>query len=80
VLTVELSDEQRGLKRRMLDSFHTQAEILAPFGVEFERFRIAPAYDFAAPPHSGALYYEQFDWGMTGDRFRSIAREVLQAC
>jgi hypothetical protein len=64
----------------MLGCFRTQSETLAPFGVDAERFRLAPAYDFAQPPHPGALFYEQFDWGMTGDRFRAIAREVLQAC
>ncbi len=80
VLTVELDDRQRADKRRMLDCFHTQAETLAPFGVERERFRIAPSYDFTSPPQPGSLYYEQFDWGMTGERFRSLAREVLARC
>lgn len=80
VLSVELDAEQQQRKREMLQCFGTQSETLALFGVALERFRLAPAYDFTQPPHDGPLYYEQFDWGMTGQRFRSLAREVLQAC
>jgi LmbE family N-acetylglucosaminyl deacetylase len=79
-LTIELDAEQQSQKRAMLECFRTQQDMLARFDVAAERFRIAPAYDFVRPPHSGSLYYEQFDWGMTGERFRSIAREVLQTC
>ena len=80
VVTIELTPAEQDRKRAMLECFRTQAGTLAPFGVAVERFRMAPAYDFAQPPHPGRLFYEQFDWGMTGERFRSIAREVLQIC
>ena len=60
-------------KRRMLDCFITQRATLAAFGVDNEAFRPAPDYDFAQPPHAGTLYYEQFDWGMTGPAWRSLA-------
>jgi hypothetical protein len=36
-------------------------------------FRPAPDYDFSQPPHSGKLYYEHFDWGMSGERWRLFA-------
>jgi N-acetylglucosamine malate deacetylase 2 len=62
------------------DCFVTQREILTWFPIEVERFRPAPAYDFTHPPHEGRLFYEQFDWGMTGDIFRRIAREALVEC
>lgn len=76
--TLRLSALERELKRRMLDCFVTQASVLAPFGVEVERFRSAPSYDFTRPPHSGRLHYENFDWGMTGVRWRELARDALE--
>ncbi|HYO81072.1 MAG TPA: PIG-L family deacetylase [Bryobacteraceae bacterium] len=78
--TVELKGLEKLQKMRMLECFRTQRETLSSFGTTCERFRPAPDYDFAAPPHPGKLYYEQFDWGMRGERFRSIAAEVLAVC
>ena len=72
-----LSPEEQAKKRRRLACFRSQTETLAQFAVDQELFRIAPAYDFAAPPHPGQLFYEQFPWGMTGARFRSLASEAL---
>ncbi len=70
---VELTEEQRARKRERLACFRSQAETLGLFGVERERYRVAPAYDFLRPPHVGRLYYEEFDWGMTGERFCELA-------
>jgi len=42
-----------------------------------ERFRAAPVYDFTQAPHPGKLFYENFDWGMTGERWRDLAAEAL---
>ncbi|HJW77065.1 MAG TPA: PIG-L family deacetylase, partial [Beijerinckiaceae bacterium] len=64
-----LGDRDRAVKRQMLAAHRTQAEMLALFGVEAERFRIAPAYDFAILPNDGHLHYERHDWGMTGARW-----------
>jgi hypothetical protein len=50
-----LTPRERDLKYEMLACFRTQQEILSRFGVEFERFRTAPAYDFTMPPHPGPL-------------------------
>jgi LmbE family N-acetylglucosaminyl deacetylase len=80
VVTIELTPGEQARKRAILGCFRTQAETLALFGVAAERFRMAPAYDFTKPPHAGRLYYEQFEWGMTGQRFCTIAQEVLQTC
>jgi LmbE family N-acetylglucosaminyl deacetylase len=75
-----LNPEQRERKRRMLACFRTQAETLRQFDVDREKFRPAPEYDFSRPPHDGVLFYEQFNWGMTGARFRELAGEVLATC
>jgi N-acetylglucosamine malate deacetylase 2 len=73
-----LDPSARVLKCRMLACFTTQQQTLAQFPTEMERFRSAPAYDFAAPPHTGRLYYENFDWGMSGHEWRKNARETLR--
>lgn len=61
-------------KQEMLRCFESQTDELAPFfGLEYERFRPAPRYDFAAPPHFGPLYYEQCGLEMDGDTWRALA-------
>jgi N-acetylglucosamine malate deacetylase 2 len=72
-----LSEEEQDLKRRLLACFPTQRAMLSAFRTDEERFRPAPAYDFTRPPHEGKLFYELFPWGMTGERFRALAREAL---
>ncbi len=76
--TLVLPESARALKQRMLGCFATQQQTLAAFPVKVERFRYAPRYDFSLPPHSGTLFYERYDWGMTGDRWRTLAREALE--
>ena len=51
-----LGDRDRAMKRQMLAAHRTQAEMLAFFDLETERFRIAPAYDFATLPNGGHLH------------------------
>ncbi len=76
-VTLPLDEEARERKRRMLDLFASQRATLAQFEVAAEeKLRPAPVYDFSAPPHPGTLFYERFPWGMTGARFRELAREV----
>jgi LmbE family N-acetylglucosaminyl deacetylase len=78
-VTVALSGPERALKQRMIDCFATQREMLRRFPTDDERFRPAPPYDFSMPPHPGLLYYERFDWGMTGVRWRALARSAAEA-
>ena len=60
-------------KQAMLACFRTQREILRHFDPRFERFRRAPRYDFAQPPHPGRLLYEAWGW-MSGQEWREQAR------
>ncbi len=76
--TLVLSDPQRRLKQRLFECFATQRKVLAGFAVQHERFRPAPRYDFNQPPHEGTLYYEMFDWGMTGGEWRHLAKAALE--
>jgi LmbE family N-acetylglucosaminyl deacetylase len=78
VTTVRLSPQEQAAKRRMLDCFRTQQDMLALFSTTTERYRPAPAYDFAQPPHEGPLFYELHDWGMTGQRFRELAAAAMR--
>lgn len=77
VRVFSLSDEQQTMKRRMFDHFESQQHVLANFQIEAESFRRAPRYDFTQPPHPGQLFYEQFEWGVTGPRWRQLAAEAL---
>ena len=76
-ITMVLSPEQRELKRALLACHPSQQAVLAAFPVRLERFRVAPHYDFIRPPHVGRLYYEQFDWGISGSEWRKEARSAV---
>jgi LmbE family N-acetylglucosaminyl deacetylase len=69
-----LTDEERKLKRRMIEAFATQEETLRAFlPLRDERFRPAPVYDFSRPPHPGPPQYEIWGFPMTGEGWREAA-------
>lgn len=72
-----LTPEQRVMKRKQFDCFRSQQHVLKYFPIQEEKFRPAPRYDFTRPPHAGRLHYEQLGWDWTGERWRSLAAEVL---
>ncbi|HEX5385294.1 MAG TPA: PIG-L family deacetylase [Gemmatimonadales bacterium] len=74
----ELSPAERALKRRMLACFRTQAATLAPFGVERERIRHAPAYRFARLPATPPLFYDGFHWGLTSARWPALVHRAAR--
>jgi N-acetylglucosamine malate deacetylase 2 len=78
MVSLPLNPDQRAFKQRLFDCFTTQRAVLHGFPIETERFRIAPAYDFEKPPHSGQLYYEQFPWGANGSQWRQAAAAALR--
>ena len=75
--TLLLREDELEQKRRMVECFETQKDVLCMFPLERERFRPAPQYDWTQPPHSGPLLYEQYDWGMRGECWRALAGEAL---
>ena len=77
ITTLPLSPADRSRKRRMIDCFYSQRELLARFAIEFESFREAPAYDFTRPPHRGAIYYESLGWGINTKTWRQHAHSAL---
>ena len=68
-----LSGEEQRRKQALLDCFVSQRETLSRLPLEYERFRVAPQYDFQQPPHEGGALYDRYPWGMTSERFRSLA-------
>jgi LmbE family N-acetylglucosaminyl deacetylase len=77
-VVISLSDEERRRKTAMLGEHATQADIVALFSPEVERFREAPAYDFTELPNGGTLLYERFGWGFTGERWLARTQAALQ--
>jgi LmbE family N-acetylglucosaminyl deacetylase len=76
-ICVALSGDERHLKARMAAAHATQGRTLAPFALDAERFRPAPAYDFTELPNGGRLLYERYGWGMTGARWLRLARGAV---
>ena len=71
-----LTPAEMAVKREMIACFTTQRNTLGNLASDCERFRIAPEYDFHAPPHQGRLLYESYDWGMTSPRFCQLTQEA----
>jgi LmbE family N-acetylglucosaminyl deacetylase len=76
---VGLTEEESQRKQQMLECFASQFHMLQHFPVHEERFRGAPAYEFTEAPHAGTLFYENFDWGVSGEQWRRLAAETLRA-
>jgi LmbE family N-acetylglucosaminyl deacetylase len=74
-----LTAEEHRRKRNLLALFVSQRETLAGFPLEVERFRIAPTYDFARPPHTPPVLYDNYPWGMKSEEFSRLAREAKEA-
>lgn len=83
-----LMREEQSRKREMLACFTTQQETLRGFGCDWERYRVAPQYDFRRPPHAGSVLYDGFPWGMSSALFGELAgqaegelrQEMVSAC
>ena len=76
-VSVRLTPGEQDFRRHLVALHATQQGSLWQFPHEVERFRPAPRYDFRQPPHAGPLHYEQYPWGMTGERFRTLASGAM---
>jgi hypothetical protein len=74
---IALQPEACARKRSMFRCFHSQRQMLENFPIGTEKLRPAPPYDFTAAPHEGRLFYENFEWGITGHRWRTLAAHSL---
>ena len=71
-----LTDAEGARKQALLDCFTTQKDMLQYFSTEMERYRVSPQYVFTQPPHAGPVFYDNFDWGVTSDRFCRLANQA----
>jgi hypothetical protein len=76
---VPLTESEAARKRAMIAAHASQADTLAPFRCDAERFRPAPPYDFTIPPNDGRLLYERMEWGLSGREWSHLARAALAA-
>ncbi|KAA6456958.1 PIG-L family deacetylase [Acidobacteria bacterium AB60] len=70
----DLSPVERERKQEILACFPSQQGTLRLFPLDRESYRIAPEYDFHAPPHERPVLYENFPWGMTSSRFCELTQ------
>jgi LmbE family N-acetylglucosaminyl deacetylase len=78
ITTLTLTEPERARKRLMLACYESQAGVLADFGVDVERHRRAPRYDFTRPPHAGARHYETLGWPIDAERWCALATEAAR--
>jgi LmbE family N-acetylglucosaminyl deacetylase len=72
-----LTSAQRNSKRELLSHYVSQQRVLVQFPLEREPIREVPHYNFGRPPRdSNKLFYENFNWGMTGPRWRRLLRRA----
>jgi len=67
-----LGPDAQTQKRRMLDAFRSQLDVVAQFPLDAEMFRPAPEYDFTQPPHAGALGYDSEGFGIDPRLWRAL--------
>ena len=75
--TIELTENEKILKRRMYDEFASQKLCLERFPIAIERFRPAPRYQFTVAPHEGQLDYERYCTAISGAQWRDNAGKAL---
>lgn len=73
-----LSPEQREHKRKIFDCYTSQRRVLEQFPLRSEPIRPAPEYDFHQAPHAGTLWYERFNWGIDGTKWRAVAAQAFR--
>ncbi len=59
---LELTPEERDLKRRALALYRSERGNLAHIECEVESLRPLARYDYRAPPHPGTLFWARFQW------------------
>lgn len=75
----QLSPQEQQSKQALLDCFVTQREFLRCFSVAEERFRMAPVYEFRRQPNFGAVFYDNYSWGVKSRAFCDLAWEAEDA-
>jgi LmbE family N-acetylglucosaminyl deacetylase len=72
-----LPASEREIVGRALAAHTSQKAVFGDHLPDAERWRVAPRYDFAAPPPPGRALYDGFGWAMTSAKWRERARAAL---
>jgi LmbE family N-acetylglucosaminyl deacetylase len=64
-------------KRAALAAVASQAAVIAGFDPAREAYRVAPRYDFTAPPPPGRALYDDWGWSLTSAAWRAEATAAL---
>jgi LmbE family N-acetylglucosaminyl deacetylase len=73
---VALDPSAREFKLRLLECHATQRDFWSTFPLDAEYFRVAPRYDFGAPP-AAPFFYDRVLWGVSGAQFLASSRALL---
>jgi LmbE family N-acetylglucosaminyl deacetylase len=76
-IVLELTPAERALKRRMVECYRTQKNVLAGFSLDTEQFRVAPQYDFRRLPNGGNVLYDREQWGINSETWLCCVRDAL---
>lgn len=76
-IEVQVSAAEEEQKRRMLQAYPSQGNVIAAFDSSIERVRPLYQYDFTKPPHPGKLNYEEWGWEMTGHQVALAFTECM---
>lgn len=77
-VVLQTTPSELELKRRMLQAYESQGDILSAFQPELECFRPRPEYDYSQPPQPGILNYEAWQWPVTGRELCAAFRRFLE--
>jgi LmbE family N-acetylglucosaminyl deacetylase len=73
---VALGGPEREQKLALLACHETQRSVWSGFPLDAEYFRVAPRYDFGAPPDA-PFFYDRVAWGATGGEVLERMRRAL---
>jgi LmbE family N-acetylglucosaminyl deacetylase len=68
-----LAVDEQARVGRAIAAHATQSDVTCGFRPAEERWRLAPRYDFSAPPPPGAALYDRFGWALTSAKWRELA-------
>lgn len=74
-----LDGTQVEAKRRAFAAHRSQDGVLQAFDPAVEAYRLAPDYDWSAPPPPGAALYDGWGWSLTSARWRGAAAQAFAA-
>lgn len=76
-LEIRLSDDERRVKKGLLEMYASERGNLSYVQTEREVFRPLAEYDYSRPPHAGTLFYRRFSWAAFHPRVNEARPEEV---